>query len=57
MKSSEERAEQLTKDKARLESDITETMKSSGDSSAQLTKMNDELNQKERYKGNGLQQK
>uniref|UniRef100_W5MDR9 CAP-Gly domain containing linker protein 1 n=1 Tax=Lepisosteus oculatus TaxID=7918 RepID=W5MDR9_LEPOC len=47
-KASDERLEQLAQDKAKLEGDISDMMKSSGDSSAQLTKMNDELTQKER---------
>lgn len=45
----EEREQQLMEAKAKLENDIAEIMKSSGDSSAQLTKMNDELRLKERY--------
>ncbi|XP_062360077.1 LOW QUALITY PROTEIN: CAP-Gly domain-containing linker protein 1 [Cinclus cinclus] len=44
----EEREQQLIEAKAKLENDIAEIMKSSGDSSAQLTKMNDELRLKER---------
>ncbi|KAG7476618.1 hypothetical protein MATL_G00084810 [Megalops atlanticus] len=48
MKVAEEKLDQLTKDKAKLENDIAEMMRSSGDSSAQLTKMNDDLTQKER---------
>ncbi|XP_064248682.1 CAP-Gly domain-containing linker protein 1 isoform X1 [Passer domesticus] len=44
----EEREQQLMEAKARLENDIAEIMKSSGDSSAQLTRMNDELRLKER---------
>ncbi|XP_057209949.1 CAP-Gly domain-containing linker protein 1 isoform X4 [Triplophysa rosa] len=48
LKASEEKRDMLTKDKTKLENDITDVMKSSGDSSAQLTKMNEELNQKER---------
>uniref|UniRef100_A0A8C5UIN1 CAP-Gly domain containing linker protein 1 n=1 Tax=Malurus cyaneus samueli TaxID=2593467 RepID=A0A8C5UIN1_9PASS len=44
----EEREQQLTEAKAKLENDIAEIMKSSGDSSAQLTRMNDELRLKER---------
>ncbi|NXE93513.1 CLIP1 protein, partial [Menura novaehollandiae] len=44
----EEREQQLMEAKAKLENDIAEIMKSSGDSSAQLTKMNDELRLKER---------
>lgn len=49
MKEREEREQQLIEAKAKLENDIAEIMKSSGDSSAQLTKMNDELRSKERY--------
>lgn len=48
MKASEEKRDTLTKDKAKLENDIMDMMKSSGDSSVQLTKMKEELNQKER---------
>lgn len=48
MKSGEEKLEQLTKDKAKLEDDISVMIKSSGDSSAQLTMMNEDLTQKER---------
>ncbi|XP_061865626.1 CAP-Gly domain-containing linker protein 1 isoform X2 [Colius striatus] len=48
LKEREEREQQLTEAKAKLENDIAEIMKSSGDSSAQLTKMNDELRLKER---------
>ncbi|KAM8865534.1 CAP-Gly domain-containing linker protein 1 isoform 4-T5 [Synchiropus picturatus] len=44
----DERVEQLSKDKSKLENDISEMMKASGDSSVQLTKMNDDLKQKER---------
>lgn len=57
MKSGEERAEQLTKDKAKLEGDITDMMKSSGDSSEQLTKMNQDLTQKQRLVGDGAQRR
>lgn len=49
MKEREEREQQLIEAKTKLENDIAEIMKSSGDSSAQLTKMNDELRLKERY--------
>lgn len=49
MKEREEKEQQLIEAKAKLENDIAEIMKSSGDSSAQLTKMNDELRLKERY--------
>ncbi|OXB84922.1 UNVERIFIED_CONTAM: hypothetical protein H355_016044 [Colinus virginianus] len=48
LKEREEREQQLTEAKAKLENDIVEIMKLSGDSSAQLTKMNDELRLKER---------
>lgn len=48
LKAGDEKLEQLTKDKSKLESDISDMMKSSGDSSAQLTKMNEDLTQKER---------
>lgn len=48
VKMSDEMIEQLTKDKTKLENDISEMMKSSGDSSLQLTKMNNDLQQKER---------
>uniref|UniRef100_A0A8D2M2R0 CAP-Gly domain containing linker protein 1 n=1 Tax=Zonotrichia albicollis TaxID=44394 RepID=A0A8D2M2R0_ZONAL len=44
----EEREQQLLEAKAKLENEIAEIMKSSGDSSAQLTRMNDELRLKER---------
>uniref|UniRef100_A0A8C3TJ56 CAP-Gly domain containing linker protein 1 n=1 Tax=Chelydra serpentina TaxID=8475 RepID=A0A8C3TJ56_CHESE len=49
LKEREEKEQQLTEAKAKLENDIAEIMKSSGDSSSQLTKMNDELRLKERY--------
>ncbi|XP_053938067.1 CAP-Gly domain-containing linker protein 1 isoform X4 [Cuculus canorus] len=48
LKEREEREQQLIEAKVKLENDIAEIMKSSGDSSAQLTKMNDELRLKER---------
>lgn len=48
LKAGEERLDQLANEKAKLQSDISD-MKSSGDSSAQLTKMNEDLTQKERY--------
>lgn len=48
MKSGEEKLEQLTKDKAKLEDNISELIESSGDNSTQLTKMNEDLTQKER---------
>uniref|UniRef100_H2T2V0 CAP-Gly domain containing linker protein 1 n=1 Tax=Takifugu rubripes TaxID=31033 RepID=H2T2V0_TAKRU len=49
LKTAAEALEQLSKDKCKLETDISEMMKQSGDSSAQLTKMNEDLIQKERY--------
>nr|XP_040051431.1 CAP-Gly domain-containing linker protein 1 isoform X6 [Gasterosteus aculeatus aculeatus] len=48
LKASDEKLEQLSKDKCKLENDISDMMKTSGDSSVQLTKMNDDLKQKER---------
>ena len=48
LKNGEEKEEQLAKDKAKLEGDISDMMKSSGDSSEQLTKMNQDLTQKQR---------
>ncbi|XP_036907889.1 CAP-Gly domain-containing linker protein 1 isoform X5 [Sturnira hondurensis] len=44
----DEREEQLIKAKGKLENDIAEIMRMSGDNSSQLTKMNDELRLKER---------
>lgn len=41
--------EQLSKDKTKLQNDISDMMKESGDSSVQLTKMNQDLTEKERY--------
>lgn len=49
MKAADEKVEQLLKDKNKLENDISDMMKASGDSSVQLTKMNEDLIQKERY--------
>uniref|UniRef100_A0A8B9GBK7 CAP-Gly domain containing linker protein 1 n=1 Tax=Amazona collaria TaxID=241587 RepID=A0A8B9GBK7_9PSIT len=49
LQKAKEKEQQLVEAKAKLENDIAEIMKSSGDSSAQLTKMNDELRLKERY--------
>uniref|UniRef100_A0A8C8H766 CAP-Gly domain-containing protein n=1 Tax=Oncorhynchus tshawytscha TaxID=74940 RepID=A0A8C8H766_ONCTS len=49
LKAGEERLDQLANEKAKLQSDISDMMKSSGDSSAQLTKMNEEITQKKRY--------
>ncbi|XP_059192358.1 CAP-Gly domain-containing linker protein 1 isoform X4 [Centropristis striata] len=48
LKATDEKLEQLSKDKCKLENDISDMMKTSGDSSVQLTKMNEELIQKER---------
>uniref|UniRef100_A0A8C7Z3Z4 CAP-GLY domain containing linker protein 1a n=1 Tax=Oryzias sinensis TaxID=183150 RepID=A0A8C7Z3Z4_9TELE len=48
LKAGDEKLEQLLKDKNKLENDISEMMKASGDSSVQLTKMNEDLMQKER---------
>uniref|UniRef100_A0A673YHD7 CAP-Gly domain containing linker protein 1 n=1 Tax=Salmo trutta TaxID=8032 RepID=A0A673YHD7_SALTR len=48
LKAGEERLDQLANEKAKLQSDISDMMKSSGDSSAQLTKMNQDITQKER---------
>uniref|UniRef100_A0A8C6Q109 CAP-Gly domain containing linker protein 1 n=1 Tax=Nothobranchius furzeri TaxID=105023 RepID=A0A8C6Q109_NOTFU len=49
LKASDEKLEQFSKDKSKLENDISDIMKATGDSSVQLTKMNDDLLQKERY--------
>uniref|UniRef100_A0A4W4HHB0 CAP-Gly domain-containing protein n=1 Tax=Electrophorus electricus TaxID=8005 RepID=A0A4W4HHB0_ELEEL len=46
--SGEEKIEQLAKDKTKLENDISELIKSSGDSSAHLSKIMEDLNQKDR---------
>lgn len=48
MKAADDRLEQLSKDKSKLEKDISDMMTASGDSSVQLTKMNEDLIQKER---------
>ncbi|XP_041792248.1 CAP-Gly domain-containing linker protein 1 isoform X2 [Chelmon rostratus] len=48
LKAADEKLEQLSKDKSKLENDISDMMKASGDSSVQLTKMNEDLIQKER---------
>uniref|UniRef100_A0A673YHL4 CAP-Gly domain containing linker protein 1 n=1 Tax=Salmo trutta TaxID=8032 RepID=A0A673YHL4_SALTR len=53
LKAGEERLDQLANEKAKLQSDISDMMKSSGDSSAQLTKMNQDITQKERYTASG----
>ncbi|XP_035381921.1 CAP-Gly domain-containing linker protein 1 isoform X2 [Electrophorus electricus] len=47
-KAGEEKIEQLAKDKTKLENDISELIKSSGDSSAHLSKIMEDLNQKDR---------
>uniref|UniRef100_A0A8C9YD66 CAP-Gly domain containing linker protein 1 n=1 Tax=Sander lucioperca TaxID=283035 RepID=A0A8C9YD66_SANLU len=57
LKAADERLEQLSKDKYKLENDISDMMKTSGDSSVQLTKMNEDLIQKERYLIIDLQRK
>ncbi|XP_068460998.1 CAP-Gly domain-containing linker protein 1 isoform X4 [Clinocottus analis] len=48
LKAGDEKLEQLSKDKCKLENDISDMMKTSGDSSVQLSKMNNDLIQKER---------
>ncbi|XP_054466235.1 CAP-Gly domain-containing linker protein 1 isoform X4 [Anoplopoma fimbria] len=48
VKAADEKLGQLSKDKCKLENDISDMMKTSGDSSVQLTKMNEDLIQKER---------
>ncbi|XP_022613366.1 CAP-Gly domain-containing linker protein 1 isoform X3 [Seriola dumerili] len=48
LKTADEKLEQFSKDKNKLENDISDMMKASGDSSVQLTKMNEDLIQKER---------
>uniref|UniRef100_H3DEG4 CAP-Gly domain containing linker protein 1 n=1 Tax=Tetraodon nigroviridis TaxID=99883 RepID=H3DEG4_TETNG len=48
LKTAAEALEQHVKDKRKLETDMSEMMKQSGDSSAQLTKMNQDLIEKER---------
>ncbi|XP_069555475.1 CAP-Gly domain-containing linker protein 1 isoform X4 [Brachyistius frenatus] len=48
MKAADEKLVQFSKDKNKLENDISDMMKASGDSSVQLTKMNEDLMQKER---------
>ncbi|XP_077062756.1 CAP-Gly domain-containing linker protein 1 isoform X2 [Siphateles boraxobius] len=48
LKANEERCLQLTKDKTKLENDIMDMSKSSGDSSSVITKLNEEINRKER---------
>ncbi|KAM9392460.1 CAP-Gly domain-containing linker protein 1 isoform 2-T3 [Pholidichthys leucotaenia] len=48
LKAAEEKSENLSKDKSKLENDISDMMRASGDSSEQLTKMNADLMSKER---------
>ncbi|XP_034396517.1 CAP-Gly domain-containing linker protein 1 isoform X3 [Cyclopterus lumpus] len=48
LKAADEKLEQLSKAKCKLENDISDIRKTSGDSSEQLTKINDDLIQKER---------
>lgn len=48
MKANEERILLLTKDKTKLENDIMDMTKSSGDSSTLITKLNEDIKQKER---------
>ncbi|XP_062273009.1 CAP-Gly domain-containing linker protein 1 isoform X3 [Scomber scombrus] len=48
LKAADEKLEQLANDKSKLENDISDMMKASGDSSVQLTKMNEDLMQKAR---------
>ncbi|XP_067262470.1 CAP-Gly domain-containing linker protein 1 isoform X3 [Chanodichthys erythropterus] len=48
LKTSEERCLLLTKDKTKLENDIMDMSKSSGDNSTLITKLNEEINRKER---------
>lgn len=49
LKAGDEKLDEITKEKAQLKNDISDMRKSTGDSSAQLTKMNEDLTQKERY--------
>uniref|UniRef100_A0A4W3HUU8 CAP-Gly domain containing linker protein 1 n=1 Tax=Callorhinchus milii TaxID=7868 RepID=A0A4W3HUU8_CALMI len=49
MKSAEVKTTQLSEEKTKLENDISEMIKSSGDNSTQLTKMNKDLKEKEMY--------
>lgn len=49
LKTAADTLDQLSKDKCKLQNDISDMMKESGDSSVQLTKMNEDLTQKERY--------
>ncbi|XP_016360875.1 CAP-Gly domain-containing linker protein 1 isoform X2 [Sinocyclocheilus anshuiensis] len=48
LKASEERILLLTKDKTKLENDIVDMTKSTGDSSTLITKLNEQIKQKER---------
>ncbi|XP_043095092.1 CAP-Gly domain-containing linker protein 1 isoform X5 [Puntigrus tetrazona] len=48
LKANEERIVLLTKDKTKLENDIMDMTKSSGDSSTLITKLNEDIKQKER---------
>lgn len=48
MKANEERILLLTKDKTKLENDFMDMTKSSGDSSTLITKLNEDIKQKER---------
>lgn len=48
MKANEERIQLLTKDKTKLENDIMDMTKSSGDSSTLITKLNEDVKLKER---------
>ncbi len=48
MKANEERILLLTKDKTKLENDFMDMTKSTGDSSTLITKLNEDIKQKER---------
>ncbi|XP_032365626.1 CAP-Gly domain-containing linker protein 1-like [Etheostoma spectabile] len=48
LKAADEKLDQLSKDKYKLENDISDMMKTSGESSVQRTEMNEDLTQKER---------
>lgn len=48
LQASADTVEQLSKDKSKLQNDISDIMKESGDSSVQLTKMNQDLTEKEK---------
>lgn len=56
LQASADTVEQLSKDKAKLQNDMSDMMKESGDSSVQLTKMNQDLTEKERYLSDTLHQ-